>query len=237
MDWDLWIGTAPMRPYNSKYAPFNWRGWWDFGCGALGDMACHIMDPAFWALKLEDADSFSVECVRQEGANDQTAPDSSVIKYEFPARGEMPPVVVYWYDGAEMPPRPEGVPEDQKLGDGNNGSYFIGDEGILTAGEYGGEARLLPDEKMHDSTMPPETIERVPGNSPYLDWIRACKGGPKACSNFDYSGPFTEMVNFGNIALRTGEKVTYNSKAGTLDKEKHAHLLTKEYREGWELPA
>ncbi len=121
MEWNLWIGPAPMRPYNPNYAPFKWRGWWDFGCGAIGDMACHIMDPAFWALKLYEAPNYTVEVIQQEGMNEQTAPNKSIIKYQFPARGSMPPVDVYWYDGKLLPPRPADIPADEKLGDGDNG--------------------------------------------------------------------------------------------------------------------
>ena len=161
MDWDLWLGCAPKRPYNKMYAPFNWRGWWDFGCGAIGDMACHIMDPAFWALYLGDAATFTAQTVSQEGMSAQTAPLKSVIKFTFPARADMQPVTGYWHDGGDKPPRPEGVPADEKLGDGDNGSLFIGTKGFITAGEYGGDARLLPAAVMKDYTKPPKTIERI----------------------------------------------------------------------------
>jgi predicted dehydrogenase len=237
MAWDLWIGTAPMRPYNEKYAPFNWRGWWDFGCGALGDMACHIMDPTFWALKLVEAPDYTVEVVAQSGKNNQTAPNASIVKYSFPARGDMAPVDVYWYDGMLIPKRPEGVPASQKLGDGDNGSFFVGEKGILTAGEYGGEARLLPDEKMKDYQKPPQTIKRIEGEDPYLNWIQACKGGEPAASNFDYSGPFTEMVVFGNLAIRTEQKMHWDNKKGAVTNVPNpGEFVSKEYRKGWELP-
>lgn len=237
MDWDLWIGTAPMRPYNSEYAPFNWRGWWDFGCGALGDMACHIMDPAFWALKLVEAPGYSVEVIAQADKNDQTAPTASIVKYSFPARAGMAPVDVYWYDGKLIPKRPDGVPGDQKLGDGNNGSYFVGDKGILTAGEYGGQARLLPDEKMKDYKKPEQTLKRIEGEDPYLNWIQGCKGGAKPESNFDYSGPFTEMVVFGNLAIQTEQTMHWDNKKGMVTNVPNPEeFVSKEYRKGWELP-
>ncbi|MBI2425056.1 MAG: Gfo/Idh/MocA family oxidoreductase [Candidatus Hydrogenedentes bacterium] len=237
MDWDLWIGTAPMRDYNKDYCPFNWRGWWDYGCGALGDMACHIMDPAFWALNLKDAASYSVECIQQDGKNDQTAPNSSIIKYSFPARGDMAPVDVFWYDGGILPKRPEAIPADQKLGDGDNGSLFVGDKGFLTAGEYGGKARLMPDAVMTDYKKPAQTIKRIEKESPYIDWLQACKGGEAAASNFEYSGPFTEMVVFGNLSLRTSVKVEWDALKGEMtNAPEWKHLLTKQYRAGWELP-
>ncbi|NLF58429.1 MAG: Gfo/Idh/MocA family oxidoreductase [Candidatus Hydrogenedens sp.] len=237
MDWDVWIGTAPMRDYNQIYAPFKWRGWIDFGCGGLGDMACHIMDPAWFALKLGEAKTFSVEPVRQEGKNDQTWPSNAIVKYSFPARGDMPPVDIFWYENGLKPPLPEGVPEGQKLGDGSNGSLFIGSEGVLTAGEYGGDARLLPDERMKDFTPPAQSIPRISGGNHYRDFLAACKGGSPACSNFDYAGPFTEMVLFGNIAMRCDKRLEYDCEKMAVTNDPDANkFLTKEYRKGWELP-
>ena len=236
MNWDLWIGSAPMRAYNHGYAPSKWRGWWDFGCGALGDMGCHIMDPAFWALKLGEAKTFSVDIVSIEGKNGQTAPTQSVIKYAYPARGDMPPVDVYWYDNGQLPKRPEGVPENQEMGDGKNGSIFIGETGVLTAGEYGGKPRILPDEKMKDYTMPDPILPRTKNH--YRDWLSACKGGEAACSNFDYAGPFTEMVLLGNLALRADAKIEYDVEKMAVTNNSEANaLITKSYREGWKLPA
>ncbi len=237
MDWDLWLGTAAERPYSKLYAPFKWRGWIDFGCGALGDMACHIMDPAFFALKLGEAASFSVEPVKQEEKNDLTWPTNAVVKYSFPARAGMPPVDIYWYENGQKPPRPEGVPEGQKLGDDGNGSLFIGTAGVLTAGEYGGNARLLPDEKMQAYKRPDQTIPRVGGANHYRNFLDACKGGAPAVSNFDYAGPFTEMVLFGNIALRCDKRLEYDFAKGEVTNDKDAaKFLSKEYRKGWELP-
>jgi len=238
IDWDLWLGPAPMRAYNKGYAPFNWRGWWDYGCGAIGDMACHIMDPAFWALKLYEAEGFSVEVVNEEGMNLQTAPLKSTIKFTVPARSNMPALEVYWYDGGNnRPPHPEGVPESQKLGDGNNGSYFVGSNGIATAGEYGGNPRLLPDEKMKDFTKPDPSIPRVQGESPYRDFLNAIKENGQAASHIDYAAPLTEMANFGNVALFAGKKLDWDSKAFKITNDADANqLLTKEYRAGWEMP-
>lgn len=237
LDWDLWVGPAPMREYNRDYAPFRWRGWWDFGCGALGDMACHIMDPAFFALRLGEAKTFSVEPVQQENANDQTYPSNAIVKYTFPARADMPPVDIYWYENGIQPPRPEGVPADQRLGDGANGSLFIGADGFLTAGEYGGQPRLLPDERMADYTPPDPTIPRVPGGNHYRNFLDACKGGDPAVSNFNYAGPFTEMVLFGNVAMAMDKRLEYEIETMTvLNDADAARYLTKPYRPGWELP-
>ena len=237
LDWDLWIGSAPMRPYNKGYAPFNWRGWWDYGCGALGDMACHIMDPAFWSMRLGDVSNFTVELVQQEGNNKETFPTKSIVKYSFPARGSMPPVEVYWYDGDLRPPRPAGIPEDQTLGEGNNGSLFVGESGFITTGTYGDDSRLLPDEKMKDYVRPTQYIPRIPGEQHYRNWVQACKGGEPACSNFNVSGPFTEMVVFGNVAVALGKKMEWDSANFTIANDPSAnYLLSKEYRKGWELP-
>lgn len=245
VDWDLWVGPAPMRPYNKGYCPFNWRGWWDFGCGALGDMACHIMDPANWALQL--GVPISVECVQQEGNNEQTAPLKSVLKYEFPARKfrekyrqakwrkrTLPPVTLYWHDGKLLPPRPEGVAENVKLGDGSNGTIFIGKNGVLTCGCYGGNPRFLPEEMGKDYKRPDPYIPRV-GNS-YKDWIQAAKGGVPACSNFDYAAPFTEVVLLGNLAIRSGKKIEWDSENMRVTNVQEANRFVKrQYREGWTL--
>ena len=238
LDWDLWIGSAPMRPYNKAYVPWVWRGWRDFGCGAIGDMACHIMDPAFWSLKLYEAQSYSVEVVNQEGMTAVSPPLKSVIKYEFPARGDMAPVTVYWHDGGNQPARPEGIPADQKLGDGDNGSLFIGTDGFLTAGEYGGKARLLPDEKMADYKKPEPTIPRIPRENPYMHWHECIRTGQKSVSDFSYAGPLTEVANMGNVALHCqGRKLEMDVKELKITNDAAANqFLTKEYRKGWELP-
>jgi predicted dehydrogenase len=232
MDWDIWLGPAKSRDYNHSYAPFNWRGWYDYGCGALGDMACHICDPANWALQLRDP--LSVECLKIEGKNDQTFPTKSIVRFEFPARGTMPPVALYWYEGGELPPRPEGIGEDVKLGNGKNGSYFVGDKGILTTGEYGDDTRLLPDERMKGYKYPDPFLTRSPGH--YRDWLRACKGGERSCSNFDYAGPFTEWVLMGVIAQRVEGKLLWDSKAMKFKNNPKANqYVSRDYRKGWKV--
>jgi predicted dehydrogenase len=249
MDWDRWIGCAPWRPYNHKLAPHDWRAWLDFGGGSLGDMACHIMDPAYMALKLVEATDYTVEVVMQRGRNEQTFPLTTTIKYAFPARGEMPPVDVYWYDGHwpgddgqeiyNRPKRPDGVAADEVLGDGDkNGSFFVGEKGILTAGEYGGDPRILPaKERMKDYKFPEVTIELIPDEDPYFDWIRGCKTGKVPCSNFDYAGPFAEMVQFGNLVVKSGQKLHWdNVKGVVMDVPDPGKIVSKEYRKGWELP-
>ena len=219
LDWDLWLGVAPWRPYVKAhpdtdrpefsasyrglcYLPKVWRGWWDFGCGALGDMGCHAMDPANWALKL--CPPTSVETVMQEGLNEETGPTQSVLRYAFPARGDMPALSLYWYDGGARPAVPEGVPEDQVSG--SNGCLFLGDDGQVLCGTYGDHPRLVPFELMEDYTPPTPYLPRIDlGDDRHSrDWLRACKGGPPACSNFAYAGPLSEIVLLGNVALRAG---------------------------------
>jgi len=235
LDWDLWLGPAPWREYGEGYLPFKWRGWLDFGCGAIGDMACHIVDPVFWALKLYEAPYFTVEVIKQDGMTKQTFPKRSVIKYEFPARGNMDAVTVFWYDGGMKPERPEGIPKREKLGDGDNGSLFIGTDGILTTGTYGGDSRLLPDERMKDYKKPDPTIERIPNENPYLHWINACKTGTVASSDFSYAGPLTEMANMGNVALLAGEKIHFDVASMKITNVEAANqFLTKQYRKGFD---
>lgn len=247
LDWDRWIGAAPHRTYNRGYAPHDWRAWQDFGGGSLGDMACHIMDPVYWSLKLNDATDYTVEVVMQKGRNDETFPLTTTIKYSFPARGDMAPVDVYWYDGHweedgekvyNRPERPTGVPQDQELGDDNmNGSYFIGDNGLITTGEYGGRPRLLPDEKMADYTRPEPWLERIPDQNHAQNWLDACKSGTPSCSDFSYAGPFTEMVNFGNLVVKSAKKLHWDNTKGVVTNVADAsEIVSKEYRKGWELP-
>ncbi len=243
VNWDLWLGPARYRPYHPSYLPFSWRGWWDFGNGALGDMGCHIMDPVFCALKLAEADHFTCEVVESYGMNEQTAPRGTVVRYSFPARAGMGPVELYWHDGRDehgrwlQPPRPEGVPEEETLGDGKHGSYFVGTKGICTAGTYGGGVRLLPAARMAGFRPPEPTLDRGPGEDHTRDWLNAIREGRKASSDFSYAGPLTEFVQFGRVALFAGKKVEYDFKRGEITNDRALDaLLTKQYREGWALP-
>ena len=231
LDWDIWLGLAASRPYSPSYLPHNWRGFPDFGCGAIGDMACHIMGAPNMALRLTAPTS--VECIQQEGKGKYTYPKKSVLRYEFPARGSMPPVTVYWHDGGLLPPRPKGIPEDEVLGDrGRNGSLFIGDKGIMTTGEYGGNTRLLPASKMQDYKFPPPLLTRSPGHA--RDWIRACKGGERSCSDFRVAGPFTEWMLLGVLALRFEGKLLWDPQKLRITNNAEANKRIKpQFRKGW----
>ncbi|MCH7520932.1 MAG: Gfo/Idh/MocA family oxidoreductase [Candidatus Marinimicrobia bacterium] len=233
MDWDLWLGPAPYRPYHPAYAPFKWRGWWDFGTGALGDMACHIMDPVFWALKLHYPTS--VEASATE-VNSETAPLASIVRYEFPARGTMPPVKFSWYDGGMMPPRPDDLEDGRHMGDRDGGVIFIGDKGKLMCGAYGKNPRLIPEPAMKAYTKPSKTIPRIE-TSHEMDWVRACKGGEPASSNFDVSGPLTETVLMGNLAIRSlGNRLQWDGlNMQVTNVEEANQYVRREYRDGWSL--
>jgi predicted dehydrogenase len=240
MDWDNWIGVAEKRPYHPAYAPFKWRGWWDFGAGALGDMACHIADPANWALQLSTVGPTSVELISQEGENADTFPTKSIIKYEFPARGSQPPITLTWYDGGNLPPRPANVPADVKLGEGDNGTLMIGTKGAITCDTYGDNPRLLGGD-FSDFKKPDAKYARVPGQQwlqPYREWTDAIKAGVQPGSNFEYSGPFTEWVVMGNLALHfPGQKLEWDAKGMKVTNVPEANkYVMREYRKGWTLP-
>ncbi|WP_099370111.1 Gfo/Idh/MocA family protein [Sphingobacterium sp. 1.A.5] len=216
LDWDLFIGPAENRPYNSVYTPWNWRGWWDFGTGALGDMACHIMDPIYWALDLKYPTKVNGSSTL---SNLYSPPHAQMVQYTFPAREKkgqvnMPEVKVYWYDGGLLPERPAELAPGQMMGDSNGGIIFVGKKGKIMTGCYGMNPTLLPVTEMNHFTQPTPWIPRVPGgngdiwntNAHEQDWIRAAKESSRnrkeASSNFGFSGPFNEMVVMGVLAVR-----------------------------------
>ncbi|MBC7924438.1 MAG: Gfo/Idh/MocA family oxidoreductase [Bryobacteraceae bacterium] len=308
LDWDLWLGIAEKRPYTAGgktepdrwggfyYQPFNWRGFYDFGCGALGDMACHILGAPNMALHLSNRKLVGVEAIKKEGVSPFMFPKASVIRFDFAAYENMPALKVFWYDGVKESPKIAGVPEGEWLGDppmipraggpggpggqgrrgpgGPNGpsgqmgpithefrspgrvfnqadfdalkasteplrfptpdgSLFVGDKGMLTTGTYGDVTRLIPVEKMRDYRLPPPTLTRSPGHM--LDFIRACKGGDAACSNFDVSAPFVEWMLLGVIALRHEGKLEYDPDKMRITNNNEANKLLKPtFRKGWD---
>lgn len=235
LDWDLWVGPAPMRPFHPAYVPFKWRGWWDFGTGALGDIGCHSFDPVFRALKLGHPTSVEASSTR---VNEETYPLGSMVTYQFPARGELPPVKLAWYDGNLRPARPDELEDGRDMP--TTGALLIGDKGkILTRG---GRWELLPEERAMEYGRPPKKLEPSPGH--YVEWINACKGGAqKPGSNFDWAGPLTEVVLLGNIALRLKLRGEVAKHKLLWDPEKFAitnlpaanQYLKRNYREGWKL--
>ena len=233
LDWDLWLGPAKYRPYHPAYLPFDWRGWWDFGTGALGDMACHIMNPAFRSLKLRYPTSVEASFTK---VNSESPPLASIIHYQFPARGDMPPVKLHWYDGGLKPARPDELEEGRKLS--KNGTIFVGDTGKIMCGVDGDGLRLIPETKMQAYERPPKIIERIPDGvgGHEKDWIRACKGGKPACSNFDYSGPLSETVLMGNLAIRSPGKLEWDGQNIKVTNVPEANeYVHTQYRYGWSL--
>ncbi len=202
LNWDLWLGPAPIRPYHSAYHPFKWRAWWDFGCGALGDMGCHHFDPIFRALKLTAPTSVVAEV---EGVHVETAPPASTITYQFPKRGDWPAVKLVWYDGGRKPERPVELEKDRKMSDAFGGTLYIGSKGKILTGGLADGPRIIPESAMRAYERPKPTLDRSPGH--YAEFIRACKGGPAAGANFNYGGPLCESVLLGNVAIRSAGQV------------------------------
>jgi len=281
LDWDLWLGPAPMRKYNKCYVPFSWRGWWDFGTGALGDMACHIMDMPYWALDLGVPLSVEAE---SSGKTSETGPDWSTITYQFAAResvgggklgGAVGPkaaveqrkVKFVWYDGskdgkqnapydllekATEEARKSGTVKQVADAKGRNRKrrapsglddpkrwdmILVGDDGMMSfkRGGSGTDWRLVtPGRRIEQFADVPETVHRVPNED--VEWLEACRGGPKALSSFDYSGPFTEMVLLGNLAVRLGRKIEWDAQALKATNAPEAdELIRRRYRKGWDL--
>jgi len=208
IDWDLWLGSAPERPYNPTYHPFGWRGWWDFGTGALGDMACHIIDPAVRALKLKyptHVQAFAPFKVRNwQRVNSLEAPPlATIVHYDFDARGEMPPVRLSWYDGGLMPPRPAELADDEAMGNWDGGVIFEGTAGKIMCDCYAANPRLLPLKRMKNFQEPKPSLIRVAEDNHQQNWISAIRGLAEASSSFDYAGPLSEIVLMGNLAIRS----------------------------------
>jgi predicted dehydrogenase len=290
LDWDLWLGGAAMRPYvagsgkdyereNKFYAPFNWRGFYDFGTGPLGDWGIHVFGPVNLALQL--GSPLSVEVVKQEGRSKWTFPARSVLRYDFGKRGNMPPVSLYWYDAArgDQPDfyRPKGMESEVLLPQSNNlvargrgreegspggggrrpggqqgkdgpprreqpktgvltgnGAVFVGDKGLMATVARGEGVHLLPAERWSSYQLPPEVLTRSPGH--YRDWIRACKGGEPACSNFGIAGPFAEWVTLGAIAYRVEGKLLWDAARQRFTNSEEAQKYVKPaFRKGWEI--
>jgi predicted dehydrogenase len=230
LDWDLFVGPSPMRPYNPAYHPFKWRGWWDFGTGALGDIGCHSLDPIFRALKLKYPTTLQAVSTL---VNEETYPSGSMVRYEFPARENMPPVSLTWYDGGLRPMRIPELEEGMQMGTG--GTLFVGDKGKIL------DDKILPKSLRESYKIPAPYIPSSPGHEE--EWILACKGGAPAGSNFDWSGPLTETVLLGNVALHRELKEKLSGQVLNWDSEKFSFtnlpeadkFLRCEYREGWNL--
>ncbi|MEX2368126.1 MAG: Gfo/Idh/MocA family oxidoreductase [Balneolaceae bacterium] len=199
--WDLWIGPSPYRPYHPAYAPFRWRGWWDFGSGALGDMGAHIMDQPYWALDLGFPSTVHASSTP---FNNAAFPLGSTVHYEFPGRNGNPPVDLNWYDGGIMPPRPDGLEEGKQMGASGGGMIFYGSNGTLMADVYGDNPRFIPESDLQRIGEPRQTITRSPGI--YAEWIHAIKEDGETTSHFDYAAALTETMLLGNVAVRFSDQ-------------------------------
>ena len=238
MNFDAFLGRAPERTFSSKIHPFNWRGLQDYGCGALGDMACHIMDAAYWNLNLGAPTSVELKKIDQKST--VAFPKSAVVEYQFPARGKLPPVRLMWHEGGDRPDKPKELEATRELAKG--GQLIIGSKGTVYDGnDYCNSPRFIPEEKHKELTplFPPKTIPRVPENNPHKEWTAAIRANNPtgAGSNFEYSVPFTEMVCLGTMAILVGKKFTWDAVAmKTSLPEADALLYPKYYRKGWSIP-
>jgi predicted dehydrogenase len=230
LDWDLWLGPAQERPYHHAYLPFVWRGWCDFGCGALGDMGQYSFDTIVRVLKLGAATSVEASF---SDRHPETYPQASTIHFDFPARGDLVPVRLTWYDGGRKPPRPEGMPNDRPLA--AEGLLFVGDRGTILCEFNGRRPRLIPEARMAAFKQPPPTLPRSPGH--LREWLDACRGSkakPGAC--FEFSGPVAETLLLGNVALRAGQRLVWDSAnlkvSNTSVAEPYVRMT---YRPGWSL--
>ena len=236
LNWDLWLGPRAERPFLPAYVPGTWRGFWDFGGGAFPDMSVHHIDPAFNALGLDAPHTIEANAV----AMDETHTGRGVYAiYRFAASRDRGPVDLYWYDGGLRPPTPPAIdPDDpkQRLGENDNGLLLVGEKGFITCAGWSGMPRLLPLELHRAYERPPKTLPRVAGH--HADWLRACKGGPPASSNFDYGAPLCELTLLGNVALRAGKRLTWDAAGMRATNAPEAdRFLHDTYRPGWELPA
>ena len=244
LNWDLFLGPSPEREYNPALTPFKWRGWWDYGTGALGDMGCHIMDMPYWAL---DLGAPTIVEATQTGNTQIAGPNKSVVTYHFAAKGEQPPVLFKWYDGGEMPAEPVvdfNLPSLEHI-TRRFDLVLIGDAGKMAFGRNRQDWIVLPEFK--DFKEPAKFIPRVAGGKaddtrgmasggPYIEWIESIKSGVPALSNFHHAGPFTEVVLLGNLAIRLGKKIEWNSEKQVATNSAEANSIIKRiYRKGWEL--
>jgi predicted dehydrogenase len=277
LDWDIWLGPAALRPFSSAYVPFKWRAWYDFGSGALGDIACHVLGAVNIALRLAGSDC-TVEVVRKEGKNPYTFAKKAVTEFQFPALGARAPLKIVWTDAADGPPWRPDIPKNEPLigglgafggngvlspggpgtagpsagprpaaarpmtgmyarmrpGSDSSGAIFVGEKGYLTADNYGANIRLLPLSRHYDYQLPAQFLTRSPGH--YRDWIRACKGGEPACSNFSVAGPFSEIVQLAALASRFEGKLEWDSgKMKVTNRPEANEYLKPNFRKGWEI--
>ncbi len=261
LDWDLWQGPAKAIDFNPAYLPFNWRGWWAYGTGSLGDMACHIMDPVFRCVPIDYPTDVEASMATiwskmwDDTQNPDACPASSIIHLTYPRKDGKGNVKVSWYDGGLLPQRPDELGPEEAFGNWDGGVLFTGTKGKLLADCYGANPRLLPSSRMTQDTLPKETIKRVPEGH-YVQWVNACIDGygkGYTSSPFDFAGPFTESILVANLALRAftlknpklkgwddkwlgRKKLLWDAKNLKVTNFDDANQWVKrDYREGWKL--
>ena len=261
LDWDLWQGPAKAIDFNPAYLPFNWRGWWAYGTGSLGDMACHIMDPVFRCVPIDYPTDVEASVATMwtkmwdDTQNVDACPASAIIHLTYPRKDGKGTIKVSWYDGGLLPQRPDELGVEEAFGNWDGGVLFTGTKGKLLADCYGANPRLLPSSRMTQETLPKETIKRVPEGH-YVQWVNACIDGygkGYTSSPFDYAGPFTESILIGNLALRAftlknpnlkgwddkwlgRKKLLWDAKNLKVTNFDEANQWVKrEYRDGWKL--
>jgi predicted dehydrogenase len=249
MDWDLWIGPAPLRPYHSAYHPWKWRPWWDFGSGTVGDMGCHTFHVYFKELQLGAPKAvYGCGSTRREGFSSlvetpECQSHANLVTWEFPARGSLPPLSVHWYDGGMKPHRPLEL--DHRLSMPPSGLLFVGEKGKLITGYAGGHfpggrgsrgGLLLPEEKFRDFQEPPKTLPRVEDH--YGEWTKACKTGARTVCPIEFGCEMTEMALLGALALRAGagRVLEWDAGAMRITSDDNANkYVDPPYRAGWSL--
>jgi hypothetical protein len=251
MDWDLWIGPAPYRPYHSAYHPEKWRPWWDFGSGTVGDMACHTFHIFFRELQLSaPATVYGCVSTRHDGffqfvSTPECQSSANMVTWEFPARANLPPLTLYWYDGGMKPHRPAEL--DHKIEMPSDGLLFVGEKGKLIAGYYGGNpfgsrgrglvgGLLLPEERFRDFQQPTKTMPRCEESDHYREWTQACKTGTRTICPIEFGCEMTEVALLGSLALRTRRVLEWDNKTMRItDNEQANSLVDPPYRAGWSL--
>jgi len=234
LDFESFLGRAPKRPFSKEIHPFKWRGYHDYGSGALGDMACHLMDASYSALQL--GAPATVELKRLDGPSMIAFPTSAIVEYQFPARGDKPPVKLTWHEGGLKPAKPAQMEATRELAQG--GQLIVGSKATIYDGnDYCNSPRIIPEE-LHRKlapTFPPKTLPRVPGGNPHKEWTSAIRANnPQgAGSNFEYSAPFTEVVCLGTLAILVGKKFTWDREAMKTNLPEADKLLYPTYRSGW----
>lgn len=258
LDWDQWIGPAPYRDYHSDLHPHSWHGWYDFGNGSIGNMGCHVLDGVFWALKIEHPTSIEVESIR--GGSDERYPTGSRIRWDVPARGDMPPVKVYWYEGLNktttakpqgnlrkavgdarnLPPLLLELREkypDEGLDSQDSGTLYVGEKGVIYTGTYGDRMHIVPYEKMEETPQPPKILPRT--KDIFTDFIEACRAGKtETAVPFEYGARLTEFAILGNLAQRAGEgnKVEWDGPNMKVTNIPELNAWVKRpFRKGWEI--